>query len=218
MPPQSGNVLNGDLVMKIHELLTGRIVTFSNFLSLFRIMLVPFFWYYLNKEHHSGDIAFMYNALIILIIIALTDFLDGYLARIFNQVSRLGQFLDPISDKITVFFCGILLYLFKDFPLWVVSVVFIRDLVILSGGYFLFLKKDIQVRPNLFGKCLIISLFFAGVIYVYNPSPQFFDISLQHISISFIMFFLFTSSLVAFRSYSKIYHSSAPSTSNVSEH
>jgi CDP-diacylglycerol--glycerol-3-phosphate 3-phosphatidyltransferase len=185
LPPQSGNVLNGDLVMKIQELLTGRVVTFSNFLSLFRIMLVPFFWYYLFKEHHSGNITFMYRALIILIIIALTDFLDGYLARIFNQVSRLGQFLDPISDKITVFFCGILLYFFKDFPLWVVVVVFVRDLIILSGGYFLFIKKDIQVRPNIFGKGLIISLFISGVLYICSPSQQFFDISLQHISCFF---------------------------------
>jgi hypothetical protein len=65
---------------------------------------------------------------------------------------------------------------------------------------------------------LIISLFISGVLYICSPSQQFFDISLQHISIAFIMFFLFTSSLVAFRSYSKIYHSSTPSSSRISEH
>jgi len=197
--------------MKTRDLLTGRIATLSNALSLLRIGLIPFFWYYLHHEHSSGNPTFMYSALIVLVLIALTDFLDGFLARTLNQVSRLGQFLDPLSDKITVFACGIILFFYREFPLWVVVTVFVRDLLMLSGGYLLFTKKDIQARPNIYGKYMIISLFLSGIVYVYRPATVFSGISLQHISIVFIGLFLITSTITAFRSYSRIYHSTPTS-------
>lgn len=83
----------------------NKIITIPNLLSLFRILLLPLFVIlYLNAETGLE----FFRATIVLAISAITDLVDGKIARKFNMISKLGKILDPIADKlthITIAFC-----------------------------------------------------------------------------------------------------------------
>lgn len=78
--------------------------TIPNFISFFRILLIPVFGV-LFRQGHLGW------ALIVIVVSGLTDFVDGKIARKFNQISELGKMLDPLADKLTQITLAILLFL-----------------------------------------------------------------------------------------------------------
>jgi len=96
--------------MKIKELFTGRVWTLSNLLSVSRILLVPVMWLLFSLERSTGQERYTLHLVVLLIVIFLTDFLDGFLARALDQVSRLGQFIDPLADKIATLTLAVLLW------------------------------------------------------------------------------------------------------------
>jgi len=108
--------------------------TVPNALTLTRFAMVPVF---------LG--AFIYEAfllaLTIFILAGITDALDGYLARTMKQRSRLGAVLDPLADKLLVLTAFICLGLSGWIPWWLVSVVIIREIVIVCGFIFLHLAR-----------------------------------------------------------------------------
>ena len=113
--------------MTVKELFTYRILTISNLLSLSRILGIPAMWYILAHPHDISSIR-LYTALT-LFFMTLTDFLDGYLARRLGQETPLGQYLDPIADKIVIISgLGLLVY-YRDFPLWVTIFVGLREII-----------------------------------------------------------------------------------------
>jgi CDP-diacylglycerol--glycerol-3-phosphate 3-phosphatidyltransferase len=83
---------------------------------------------------------------------AVSDGLDGYLARRRNQVTDLGIMLDPIADKVFAGVLVIMLIIFRDFPLWLAAAIIGRDLAILALGAVLLGKRHKPVSPNLTGK------------------------------------------------------------------
>ena len=84
---------------------------------------------------------------------AATDMLDGALARLLKQKTRLGSFLDPAADKLLMFFGFVSLTGQGWLPVWLTTLVILRDLMI-SGGvfYFLFRGTFFNVRPTLISK------------------------------------------------------------------
>ena len=74
----------------------ARILTIPNVLSFIRLLLIPVFLVLLVIGEYG-------YALLILVVSSVTDFVDGYVARRFNQVSRLGQLLDPAVDRLFIF-------------------------------------------------------------------------------------------------------------------
>lgn len=84
---------------------------------------------------------------------ALTDMVDGALARLLRQKTAVGAFLDPVADKLLMLFGFLSLTRFGLLPLWLTLVVVARDLMI-SGGVFFFWRKKIAVvyRPTLLSK------------------------------------------------------------------
>jgi cardiolipin synthase (CMP-forming) len=107
---------------------SDRILTVPNLLSFLRLALVPVFLILLVE---GDDIA----ALAVLAVSGFTDFLDGYLARRLNQVSKLGQLLDPAADRLYIL-AALLGLGWRDLvPLWLVIVIIARDvmLLILAG-------------------------------------------------------------------------------------
>jgi CDP-diacylglycerol---glycerol-3-phosphate 3-phosphatidyltransferase len=103
--------------------------TISNFLSLLRGPLALCFL--------SGD--FMYRSFAIAIAMA-TDFLDGYLARRFNQVTQFGAFLDPLMDKFFVLFAMTIFLLEGQLTLWKCLALMSRDFAVLIFGFYLVLR------------------------------------------------------------------------------
>lgn len=191
--------------MKIREILNDKVFTISNLLSLTRVFLVPFAGYCLYLEERTGLEKYKYYCLCILALMILTDFFDGFIARLLDQVSTLGMFLDPIADKVTIISTTFLLHIFKGFPLWIIVLLIIRDSYSIIGGIILFSKIDIQVLPNIFGKLMVCSVGLAGVIYLLSPSFNFYGVSLQEISVFLIIFFLVVSSVFYWKTYSRDY-------------
>lgn len=102
---------------------SDRILTVPNLLSFLRLALVPVFLILLVE---GEDLA----ALIVLAVSGFTDFLDGWIARRFNQVSKLGQLLDPAADRLYIL-AALLGLGWRDLiPLWLVVVIIARDVML----------------------------------------------------------------------------------------
>lgn len=119
--------------------------TIPNLLTLLRLLLVPFFL--VASFRHMWTVAF-----IIFLSAAITDILDGHLARRLNQRSRLGAILDPIADK-TMLVTGYLFYTLEahlpkiGLPPWLTFVVFIRDFIIMIFAYLLYTRVQVKRFP-----------------------------------------------------------------------
>ena len=104
--------------------LTQQFFTVPNLLSALRLALVPVFLVLLLEEQNLW-------AIIVLAISSVTDYLDGYFARKFNQVTRLGQLLDPAADRLYIFSTLVALSITGVIPAWLAAVIIGRDFVLL---------------------------------------------------------------------------------------
>ena len=103
-------------------------MTTANKITLVRIAMIPFFiWFALQNDRTSQIIA-----LILFCAASFTDFLDGYVARKYNQVTDFGKFVDPLADKLLV--CAALLIFCEKgiFPAWMVFIILGREFIITS--------------------------------------------------------------------------------------
>jgi cardiolipin synthase len=98
--------------------------TVPNLLSLLRLALVPVFLVLILN-------GFNIEAVIVLIVASVTDYLDGYFARKLNQETRLGQLLDPAADRLYIFATLIGLSVVGYIPIWLPMIVIGRDLLLL---------------------------------------------------------------------------------------
>ena len=125
-----------------------RFLTLPNFLSIIRACLaIPFSVVMLS----SLPSARTWGAILIAVA-ALTDKLDGDLARKFGTVTEWGRILDPLADKLGAAVVVVVLLLRGEIPLWYAGVVIGRDCVILAGGIFLRIKSGVVLPSNLSGK------------------------------------------------------------------
>ena len=134
--------------------MTDRIWTISNGISIARVLfLIPLAYCLFGSfENHRLWAAG------VLVVAVLTDFLDGYLARRFHQVSEMGKIVDPLADKIAVGFLGVFLVALGDIPIWYIVVVLVRDGFILAGGIYIKKKKNIVTQSNWPGKFAVSSI------------------------------------------------------------
>ena len=115
--------------MKIRDLFEDNVLTVSNFLTILRIAALPFIVYYMNLESITGDHRYAFYVLGFFIVVVFSDFFDGLLARSFNQVPKLGQFLDPVADKICLTIVGSSLIFYKGLPIWIFAVIIVSGQV-----------------------------------------------------------------------------------------
>jgi CDP-diacylglycerol--glycerol-3-phosphate 3-phosphatidyltransferase len=114
-----------------------RLATLPNALSLMRILFLVPILYLLRRPDPASDLW----AFVLLLVAGLSDLLDGFLARARGEVSPSGKIVDPLADKILI--GGLILYLAmaRQFPLWLVALVLVRDLGLVLGAA-LFLHHD----------------------------------------------------------------------------
>ncbi|AII74647.1 CDP-diacylglycerol--glycerol-3-phosphate 3-phosphatidyltransferase [Bifidobacterium coryneforme] len=99
------------------------ILTVPNVISLLRICSIPLIAYLVANRH-------LIISLVVLLISALSDGVDGIIARRFNQVSKLGQILDPVADRLLIL-CSILaLSMANILPWWLMVLVGVRDVLL----------------------------------------------------------------------------------------
>ena len=109
------------------EPVSTRIVTVPNILSFFRLLLIPVFLLLLVFGQFGW-------ALLLIAVSAITDFVDGYVARHFNQVTRLGQLLDPAADRLFILSTLLGLAWVGVLPWWFAAAVIARDVLLLVLG------------------------------------------------------------------------------------
>ena len=104
-----------------------KIFTVSNFVTLSRVLLLPFIVALLKQPVSQGN-----NILLAILLIysIVSDMLDGYIARKLNQVSVLGKILDPLADKICIGVLVAFAVIYRDLPLWVAVTIITRDVLI----------------------------------------------------------------------------------------
>ena len=118
----------------------------ANLLTLLRLVLVPVFALYLLEGRWTPAFA-------VFVVAALTDFLDGWVARRFGWVTALGIFIDPMADKALQLTAFTLLAVRGVCPDWVVVLAWSRELLVVSGFTLLALVAHIRkVKPTLLGK------------------------------------------------------------------
>lgn len=98
-----------------------------NKLTMFRVILIPFFVAFMLVDITSAD---KWIALAIFIIASLTDLLDGKIARKYNLVTNFGKFMDPLADKLLVCSALICLVEMAKLPAWMVIVIIAREFII----------------------------------------------------------------------------------------
>ena len=119
--------------------------TIPNLLSLLRMGLIPLFIIAVLQEQST-------KALLIFLIAGLTDALDGFIARFWNQQSPLGAFLDPIADKLLLTSAYVVLSFptlnhGAQIPLWVTVLVIARDVLLVAVGLILYLAGGVRTFP-----------------------------------------------------------------------
>jgi cardiolipin synthase (CMP-forming) len=102
----------------------GRIATIPNAVSFARLIGVPVFLYLILGPHY--DVA----AVIVLVVGGSSDWIDGYLARRLNQVSRLGELMDPLADRLYIFATLLAFAIRGIIPWWFLIAILARDVVL----------------------------------------------------------------------------------------
>lgn len=158
-------------------------MTLANKITIARIAAIPAFvtlaiYYGESVLNGAREPWLRYTAIGVFLVAAVTDALDGFVARKFNQHTKLGRILDPIADK-GLLLSALLVLTFGHwevkFPLWFLILVIARDIAIVLGCLLLqFLNGDVTVRPSWIGKVATV-LQMAAIAWVmlqlHTPQP-----------------------------------------------
>ena len=139
----------------------------ANKLTIFRIILVPIMVLvpFLNLSGEYLGISFTFWLInLIFVIAAITDKLDGYIARKRNEITAFGKFLDPIADKILVLAALIMLVEFLKLPAWIPIIVAVREFIV--SGYRLIEIESAGrvVAASIWGKIKTVTQMFAIIL------------------------------------------------------
>ena len=127
-----------------------------NLLTITRFILIPFIYISVLSKHYL-------TALIIFTISAITDILDGFIARKFNYITDIGKLMDPLADKLTQISLLLALSFLKILPWWIFIIVFIKEFVLVISASVLYSKKDVVVYSKWYGK-LATTLFYLAIV------------------------------------------------------
>ena len=134
-------------------------INIPNTLTLLRILLTPLFAIFLIK--HMLDFA-----LLVFAIAALSDGLDGIVARLFRQKTTLGSYLDPAADKLLLTTAFVTLAIQELIPSWLAVIVITRDVLILFGvALFTITSRGFDPKPSILSKITTVAQL-ASVILV----------------------------------------------------
>jgi cardiolipin synthase (CMP-forming) len=122
-----------------------------NYITLIRIVLIPFFINLMIYGYYR-------SALAVFVAACVTDALDGLIARVTNSMTELGAVLDPIADKLLILSAFVTLVLLGMLPVWLVIIVVSRDVILILGSLVIyFLGHELKARPSIIGKATTVS-------------------------------------------------------------
>lgn len=138
-----------------------KILTIPNIFSFLRIFLVFPIFYFISIHQNT-------TALIFIAIAFITDILDGFLARRFDQVSEVGKILDPVADKICTAGGFVALTLYQGLPWWITFVILGRDILITMGSILLIGRRKIVIPSNYPGKLTVFLISIYAIAILLN--------------------------------------------------
>lgn len=146
---------------KYQSMHPDKVVTLSNIISIIRAFLAVPIIYYLKIGR--GDIAFIF-----IVIAILSDSLDGWLARISNEITDLGKILDPFADKVVIF--SVMLFLLQSdrLPVGYFMLLAVRDLSIALVGIYMMNNLKITPYANKLGKISIVFTSATILAFIYS--------------------------------------------------
>ncbi|NLD86933.1 MAG: CDP-diacylglycerol--glycerol-3-phosphate 3-phosphatidyltransferase [Clostridiales bacterium] len=139
-----------------------------NALSLLRLILVPVFALVFFSELEGAYLI----AGGIFLFAGITDVLDGYIARKYNMITRLGRILDPLADKlmqVTAFVC---MAIAKLIPVWVILILAAKELIMLLGGSIILKRCNDVPSSNIYGKAASAVFYVVTLLIIAFPIPQ----------------------------------------------
>ncbi len=161
-------------------------MTTANKITILRILLVPvfvlFMVYYSQPPHKEWH---RWAAIVVFIIAAVSDGVDGYIARRYNQRSRLGTILDPLADKILLVTALVLLTVENEgfdlqLPKWFPVLIISREVILISGTFLLhMIGVHVEVRPRIVGKvATFLQMVTVAWVFLKLGSPALFELAL----------------------------------------
>lgn len=160
-------------------------MTLATKITILRILLIPVFvafvaYYGESIAAGAPDGRLRWAAILIFITAALSDALDGWIARRFNQKSRLGSILDPIADKGLMLAAILALSLSQwpvGLPIWFAVLIITKEAVTVGGAFIVnHLAGDVTIHPHLIGKiCTFLQMFTVSWIMVVELLPEAID-------------------------------------------
>lgn len=168
-------------------------MTTANKITIFRVLLIPIMLIFIYIPSLKEPMPFgdwdisigQFIFAIIFIVASLTDFLDGYIARKYNQVTTFGKFLDPLADKVLVLtgFLYLLSINPERFPVWAIMLIIIREFMV-TGIRLLAVEKNNVIAASWFGKIKTMITMIALVWLLFN------DFGVQTEIVGNILFYL----------------------------
>jgi cardiolipin synthase len=138
-------------------------INIPNILTLIRILLAPLFVIMVLKEMPV-------HAFLVFAVAAISDGLDGFIARYFNQRTVLGSYLDPIADKLLLTSAYVSLAVLKFIPAWLAVIVISRDVIITLGFMVLqIFSYRFKLNPSFISKCNTFLQLSTILVVLLNP-------------------------------------------------
>ena len=144
-----------------------------NKLTTFRVILIPFFVFFMLAPNMTG--INHYIAAAIFIVASLTDLLDGKIARKFNLVTNFGKFMDPLADKLLVCSAMICLIQTGQLAAWIVVIIIAREFII-SGFRLIASDNGVVIAASYWGKFKTTFQMLMVIVLILNVQMPFFQI------------------------------------------
>jgi len=139
-------------------------ISIPNILTLLRILLTPLFLILLLRGMYS-------HALAVFVVAGVSDGLDGLIARLFNQRTVLGAYLDPMADKLLLVSSFVALAILEVIPGWLAVIVIARDVIIVLGIAILTLTaKPYEIKPTIVSKCTTTAQLLLIIAVLFDPA------------------------------------------------
>ena len=134
---------------------SSRVLTLPNLISFARIALIPVFVTLIVRPSTTTA------GLVMFALVLATDWVDGTIARRTGQVSRLGQILDPVADRVAIA-AGLIALVVRDvFPLWAALLILVRDAAVLVVGAYALRRRGTRIDVRWIGKAATFQLMVA---------------------------------------------------------
>ena len=144
-----------------------------NKLTTFRVILIPFFVFFMLAPNMTG--INHYIAAAIFIVASLTDLLDGKIARKYNLVTHFGKFMDPLADKLLVCSAMICLIQTGQLAAWIVVIIIAREFII-SGFRLIASDNGVVIAASYWGKFKTTFQMLMVIVLILNVQMPFFQI------------------------------------------